>query len=297
MDPRELIWFLRRLGWVLVGTVILVVGLAWGWSASQSTQGREALIFLTLGMDLTSEALNPNEFPDNVDEITDSFTETVQGWFFNPAFSQTLNERIGEPVGLSARKQEQQNLMVTLSLPETVESEAASAEFLALLEEEIARYNEATRSSFVVALHSVTVSESTVSHGIYAMVAGVLGFVIVCFGVLTVEYLRGRLTFVAQAEAIMGHSPLKRILSSRSTLLKSGLEVVRALHPDRQGWVMVDASSKGTVAHLQHFPQDLAKLDPQAPVILWVRLGHTSEEALQEARAYWGQKTPWIATF
>lgn len=215
MDPRDFLSFLRRRLLPLFVVAILAAVLSVGYTLKYDKGNQGAMIFVTLGL-VVQEDVPASYFITNEEHnVIDQFTETVQGWLFNPAFLRKVNEATNESAGydveLSARKQEKQNLLITAMVPQGSKVSWASAAVVSTLEEEIEAYNMATNSNFVLALHSSTSLESAPSYALNAAVFILLSLLVLVLLFLLREYLARRVSFAFQVEAIVGGSPVVRV--------------------------------------------------------------------------------------
>ena len=173
----------------------------------------EGIVFLTVGMEQASYPEDAQAFgARGVEEADSYFTETVQGWTMDPAFINDIYDYVGwvrdDSLSVSARKQERQNLImsVTTYSIENVEEVASGA--LGVLEERMGSYNETMDTSYKIANPTITI----LTHEPKVLMNGATGFV---FGVLFVigfvlvyEFLSGRVTFPFQAENVFGKKSL-----------------------------------------------------------------------------------------
>jgi capsular polysaccharide biosynthesis protein len=307
MDPRELFSFFKRRCASLFAVSAIVFFGAWAISAQTLEPTQDALVFITVGMDVENGQGQAIILSDNLDEILDSFTETVQGWLFNPAFLDNLQDQLGFSVSLTARKQEKQNILVTLSLPSDVSTASADPEalvvttaetFLALLSEEMDQYNAQTHASFVVALHSITPMQSSPAYALTVVVSTILAFIGVTVFLLLVEYVKARVTFLSQVERELGKKPIKVVESARPVMLTQIPAFRERFFPEiKQNIVVAPAVESFSKLAVHHYPEDLKSIDPEKETLLWVRLGQSSESQLQELKSLLGDRFEYVVTY
>lgn len=142
-------------------------------ATTRNTSTYEATIFLSIA------AKQSNSASTTFDDVqaADRFTETVQGWFKNPDLIHRIEEATGESAHLSARKQEKQNLIVTL--PAMGENQATSLANTTIeqIRHDIDQYNTETNNQYTLALTSVTVQEQESKTVIFGMVGFIFGFI------------------------------------------------------------------------------------------------------------------------
>ncbi len=225
MDPRDFFSFLRRrlLPLFIVAVIALVISVGYTWKYDEGEKG--ALVFMTIGMDVSAE-MPASYLTTDGPNVVDQFTETVQGWLFNPAFLARVDEQSGTEVSLGVRKQEKQNLLVTVTVPVEEDAMMASEAMLNVLDEEFANYNAMSNTGFLVALSSVTPFGDDPQYGWNAVVLVFLALVVAIVVFLMRDYLGRRVTFGYQVEAIVGAAPLLRISRHRLARMEENESVV-----------------------------------------------------------------------
>jgi hypothetical protein len=304
MDPRDLISFMRR---YLVGFIVMIavfVFLGWSYTSHYDLGESRADIFLTLGLSvengLSIEELVTNESHN----VVDQFTETVQGWLQNPSLLDRVNELAGEEVVISARKQEKQNLLVSLHLPLGHDLENARVAFITVLEEEINDYNEATYTSFVLALSSMMPFETASNLKLNILTSMMLGlfFYFLIFGLW--EYLLRKVTFSFQVESLLGGIPLARMRASGdvdqmkgflSFINKHSGSSVQLVSMGDCGWSSHKKKLLSMKMDLVQFPDELhAVKGATDSMVALVRLGVSVEDELRSLRSIVGGPVPFI---
>lgn len=137
-------------------------------AATRDPSTHEATLFLSIA---TKQNNNASTTFDDV-QAADRFTETVQGWFKNPDLIHRIEQVTGESAHLSARKQEKQNLIVTLPAMGEEQATALANATIEELRNDINQYNSATKSQYTLALTSVTIQEQETK----LLIFGVVGF-------------------------------------------------------------------------------------------------------------------------
>jgi capsular polysaccharide biosynthesis protein len=280
MDPRELLWFIRRRAILILGGTLLCFLLALAYSFQTNHGTRSAQTFVTLGMDFSSEVA-ANYFDANEGQnVIDQFTETVQGWLLNPVLLADVESAVGYSFETAVRKQEKQNLIVDLTTDISNDPEVAATELLGRLDREISRYNEVTQSTFLLALDSTVSSEKAPNHFVFAGVVGGLVFVLLVLLGLSLEYLRRRVSFSWQVEQVVGEAPLTRLsrrLSSESL----------------NDWLMSYREFLVSTGDPELIFEHTQLLSGRTGVFV-VRLGETSEDELRDLCRALGESFPYV---
>ncbi|EKD93323.1 MAG: hypothetical protein ACD_28C00178G0001 [uncultured bacterium] len=272
-----------------------------GTTAYTDHSERGSTIFLTIGMQV-QEIGRADIYPTNQTyNLVDEFTETIQGWLLNPAFTSRVDQMVGADVSFSFRKQERQNIVVTLQMGEEVDVVRASNAFIAALGQEIQTYNNSTNTPFVLALSSFTPYETQPQFKLNALVGLFLGLFLSLFGVLSFEYLRRRLSFAFQAESLWGSTAFLRLPHSfNSNDLKSKL-LSRLPWGNEASILFLEMGKTGLFAFkeslesensvtVRSYPETLSEITllDFSSIFLFVRLGETPEEDLRQFRVMYG---------
>jgi capsular polysaccharide biosynthesis protein len=300
MDPREFLVFLRRRMASIVVVVLIFFGLAMGYT-QQSSAEEGATIFLTIGAQLPDGVSVGALGASQNENVVDQFTQTVQGWVSNPEFVRDVQDLVQVPVGLSVRKQEKQNLLVTVHMPAEHDGAKSSSDVAEQVVEamntEIASYNELTNASFVVAVSSVTPYVNAPNWKLNGMVGILLGLIIGIVGFALVEYSRRTLTFEFQASSLFGKESLVRLKSGFS---RSDLEGFINLYARKDGGVsLLEIGNTGLSQHkaylkdhsidLIEYPAGLKDAKLKETLVAAVKLGESPEDHIRELRLLHGE--------
>jgi hypothetical protein len=125
-------------------------------------------IFITIAAGQASNLGQPSE-PFETVQASDSFTETVMGWFKNPSFLEQVKSVSGQNVDFSVRKQEKQNLVVTFKTGTSEEGKRIGQITEEVLRGEIAKYNQATDSDFRMPVADIFSKEGTIHPALFAV--------------------------------------------------------------------------------------------------------------------------------
>lgn len=291
MDPRELLSFLRRHRRIIA--LFIMVGLLLGavYTFYRDRGERGATLFFTIGLDLGDDPELANFMSNESQNIVDQFTETVQGWLVNPDFINQVTALYNTDLNFSSRKQERQNIVVSLSVSPESEPHHAAEAVLFIIGQQIKAYNEATHSRFVIPLSSIT-SYQEVPAWIPNILTGGLLFAVVSILALGLwEYLNRRVTFGFQAESILKDTPLYRFDQRRfREHLKGFFSDIDSNYP--QKLFLVNLTSLHGHDRLNvHAPGDLKMGET---VIAFVQLGKTSEDTLRHLKRVHGDRLMFV---
>lgn len=165
MPPFAFFWKYR-----IVTVVCLVIAAisAVGITKNTAPQYQE-IVFLSIGLEQPTQS-------DAVElwtQANDQMTETIQGWLVDPGFQ----KMIPGDFSLSVRKQEKQNLLITMTSATQENAKTATTALIQNLHTAITEYNTATKGT--VAITHLTQSENTVTPSLKLNIAvGVVGTLI-----------------------------------------------------------------------------------------------------------------------
>lgn len=222
MDIRNYFCYLLRVSRkaLLVGVILGICGGLY--SVTFLTTTYEGVIFMSVGMEQEDYPEDAEAFgARGVTEADNYFSETVQGWTMDPSFAIQVSERVGEGVSVSARKQERQNLIFQVFAGSSEVVAVAADEAINEIQERLSSYNETMKTSYAMANEEITLYENPPKNGFNAFVGFVLGVLLVVFGVLVMEFLKGIVSFSFQAESIFGKGAVPK------NFIKEGFVKVR----------------------------------------------------------------------
>lgn len=173
--------------WIAILIVTFIgTAAALGIALTRDPSTHEATLFLSIG---TKQINSSSSTFDDV-QAADRFTETLQGWFKNPDLIKRIEEKTGESVSLSARKQEKQNLIVTLPAMSEEMADTIANITIQELKQDIQQYNASTGSQYTLALASVTIEEQKAKTLIFGLIGFVFGIVFALGLVHAWEFIR-----------------------------------------------------------------------------------------------------------
>lgn len=159
MPPFTFFWKYRKL---TIGFVVIAVALSSAWTMWGINPKYERLVFVSIGFQ------QPNDLTTTAEvwtEANDYITESIQGWLIDPGFK----NGIPYDFSLSVRKQEKQNLLLSVSAADPDTAQKAATAVLENLQKAITEYNTATKGTVVIT--HTTQSENVVTPSLKLNVA------------------------------------------------------------------------------------------------------------------------------
>lgn len=154
----------------------------------------DSTIFISIGSKIS--ATTESTILDSV-EASDKFTETVHGWFKNPAFIATIDKDV------AASKQEKQNLFLNYETETEQEAINVSNVIKQQLQNKIAIYNAETESDFTLAIYDFQTKQDNKSFLLYLILGLFSGIFFGIFYSYMIEYFLGVVSHRWQAERII----------------------------------------------------------------------------------------------
>ncbi len=170
MEQFNYIGFLFR-NWKSILIVTILVAISAGvFGVIKNKTVYQATVFINIG----AKQNNQNTSLLEAVQAADQFTETIQGWFKDPSF---LSKISNDPTGISARKQEKQNLIVEYEKNTREEATNLSSEIKHALQEQLENYNAQTQNGFTLGVFSTTVTTKNYPLGLVILLGIIGGFV------------------------------------------------------------------------------------------------------------------------
>ncbi len=279
MDIRHYLALLMRRWKEIVVIVLLVLGAAYVSTRQIVQPTYSSTLFLSFGVDRSK---NIEGYYGGIN-ASDGFAETVQGWVKDPGVLAEVRKVAGDnDLDLSARKQERQNIIVSIGNGDDGLGAKTNAEaVLKVLEMRLAEFNQRTNNSYAIGLSSVTTQVNVPEDKLRTtlLIALFFGLILGVAWGFVFEFLFGRVSFVSQLKSDEDWQDVIEIVDSKSdwSYLQSFLATknnVKLVTVDCD--LPVDAKDLDLKKDcLVRFPNDLVGDLDQAEVVLMVKLGVT----------------------
>jgi len=169
---------------VLTAALAFVFGILYNKASFNNT------IFINLGAKQAS-GIDRTASPYETVQAADQFSESVQGWFKNPALIAQIRTRAQYEVDFSVRKQEKQNLVITYKTPTAEEGEKVAQVTEEFIRNEVGVFNRETGSDFRIPIFDLFTKEGTIHPGVFAVMGLLLGLMLgYALGALIERFLR-----------------------------------------------------------------------------------------------------------
>lgn len=127
-------------------------------------------------------------------QAADQITESIQGWFKDPSFLESINQQGALSYGLKSKKQDKNNLVITFTSDSAANGKFFSQSINTTLADRINSYNAHSDLQIRISSQSHHVSEKGSELGLYLFVSLLLGIVLGQISALLFEFLRGKLS-------------------------------------------------------------------------------------------------------
>ncbi len=194
----------------ITAVIVVTILCALFFGKSFLATGYDATVFTTITVKSENTSSQLATSYDDV-RAADHFTETVQGWFKNPAFLKSIRESelnrfiliMAEDFTISAERQEKQNLVINFHVDGQDRVQNISNATISVLESAIHKYNQTSDTDFAIASHETYFTESASKLNFLLLFALILGL---CAGIglsYLYEYLTGKILSPLHAEDIL----------------------------------------------------------------------------------------------
>lgn len=188
--------FLKRNFFFFLVFILIFAGAGFWYQQTHQTFSAKTTMFLTIA---TQDSVNPEQ----AEVASTYFGETIMGWFRNPVFVNTITKKAGE-ASLSALKQERQNMLVEIVSGDQEVNKAVATATWEKLQEEVARYNTASRSRFVVIDQGRTTKVGSSQNFIFPIAGAILGFLLIFILLFLRDALKNTVQSTEEAEKLLG---------------------------------------------------------------------------------------------
>ena len=190
--------FFKRYTLAISISIILFTALGAFYGATHNSNNAKTTLFLTI-------ATQSSKNPEQAEVAATYFGETLMGWFRNPAFTHSIIEETQiQGASLSALKQERQNLLVEANALNSSDAKTLADATLQKLRDEVKRYNQASKSEFVI-INQGRTTQINNSGILNFLIAGALfGFILIILLLAFKEFLRNEVSSVEEVENILG---------------------------------------------------------------------------------------------
>ncbi|GEM_PF-835305 len=300
MNIRGLSFLIQRRWKEIMVITIVTVLCSYGLSRFKNQSQYETTIFLSIGAadlrDQSDARDQTKNSPLDLIQAADQFSETVQGWFKNPEFIQTILAQSKTYTDFSARKQEKQNLVVTFAAGSHEAAKNIVNAVKAGLSAEIEKYNLKTGSRFELALYSSFIETKPANLMLFLMLGLLFGLIIGTATGYFYEYFFDLAMDENQVSSLMHKEYLEKFQSLQSQkpeLLAAVLKKEEARKITIAGVNFTPlALQKKLQAKLPHaeiktirLPENLGEAT-HGKLLLVVRLGVTQLEDLTGLKAF-----------
>lgn len=156
---------------ILTAIASVIFGIVYNYNAFSAT------IFVNIGS-IQNSTFGKEENPYDTLQAADQFTESMQGWFKNPAFLEKIRSESGTNVDLSVRKQEKQNLIITFKAASAQAADKIVQSTRTALENQLSVYNGRNASSFTMPAFDPYIKEYRLPLILFAFCGAVAGIFI-----------------------------------------------------------------------------------------------------------------------
>lgn len=275
--------------------IVTLISAGGGYIFSQSLNANPygATLFVTFGIeDKTTKTTSSYENLQAADQMTDS----IQGWFKDPSFTNEINRNSKLDTNIQAKKQEKDNLLINFSSSDQESALLITNQILKSLNSRITQYNSQSDLKVTIATYNLDISLQTTKNNILILVGGIIGFLVGFFGSLLWENIIQVIKSNRQFEALSG----KKILTSYNNdkefkknyffLSKylnekygqQPLQIIDLTHKNKFGLETISKHTElGEIKTLK-LPADFSKISLYVPTLLILEIGYSKIKLINE---------------
>ncbi len=170
-------------------------------------------VFISIGAKQPANTTaNPSSIYENL-QAADAFTESVQGWFKDPAFIKQITQN---KTAFDVKKQEKQNIVVTYETQNTTDSDTINEKLKTELISNFTTYNKNTNSDFQMAIYSPLTDKKDINLGLFLLLGLILGFILGSIFSYTYELIFGFASFEEQVTNSLGKNSIEKLTTLQS---------------------------------------------------------------------------------
>lgn len=229
-------------------------------------------------------------------QAADQITESILGWFKDPSFQASVNERSELSFGLKSKKQEKNNLVITFFSDNEENSrkyaEAVNKTLLSYME----NYNNNSTLRITLTGNALNIAEKNSDLSLYLIVSLILGLIFGYLGAFSYEYLFKKLQSTSELKQILGKDPLFQFRSHKDLKLnyhflvkilenqfgKENLQILDLTSKSKTGIEVI--SRHGNFQNIKSIdlPGNVEQISPNAPTLIISELGKSNLNTLSQ---------------
>jgi len=214
MNYTDYLSFLNRFKYFILISCIAFSLIAFGYSKITNKPKVSTGIFVSFAVINADQNSGQSTTYDNL-QASDFFTETVQGWFKNPNLINRINDEAGVNAGLSAKKQEKQNLVISFDTDNKTDADKIISAIKENLQNEISQYNEASNTDFSIAIYNFETNPKANNTNLLILIGLIIGLTVSIIVSILITIYKKVLISKKQIKKIFGQKIIEEYSSSK----------------------------------------------------------------------------------
>ncbi|MCC6643230.1 hypothetical protein IT411_00605, partial [Candidatus Peregrinibacteria bacterium] len=249
----------------------------------------EENIFLTFSVEDENKTSSTYE---NL-QASDQITESIQGWFKDPALSSTLEKTTGQHKNINAKKQEKNNLIISFDSLTPEESQSYHQALLAHLQQRLNSYNQRSDLKVNVATEYSVVNNKPSLVFLFGIMGLLIGSILGMVWCYCLEKFTQKVQEIGQLEPygksfqFISPEKMKKKFQFLSAYLnnKYSGDRIQLFDLTTKSKIALDTIAKNTqIKEIKsyNYPEKIAEANYQLKTILLVQLGYSKIQWLEE---------------
>ncbi|MBD3270765.1 hypothetical protein GF376_04520 [Candidatus Peregrinibacteria bacterium] len=247
----------------------------------------QSTIFVTFANQQDNEKTNLES--NILDSITanDQFAESVQGWFRNPSFLDSLYSKHTNLLNISAKKQEKQNIIIIYETLDENSAKEVKKSINELLNRQIVSFNNKSQLNFDIAIFDHHYNIINSRQYFYLLAAVIFGLLAGYLVAISYEFWFDKLKSPSEIKAIFCKEPFDHFKNEKDFKLNFNF-LINKLKSEKRGYELeifnLTKSSKFGLETISkegdfkktislNIPNDLDKINPSRPSLIILQYG------------------------
>jgi capsular polysaccharide biosynthesis protein len=284
--------FHRNIFIILLTTAVCLCAGVFASDAAGRSGNFDNTVFLSIGI---QDSGNSTDSYENL-QAADQITESIQGWFRDPLFQQTVNQNSGLNYSLKAKKQEKNNLLLNYFSQNESDARKYHDAVISELGQRLASYDRASDLKINLAADSLSINPRGSSLPLYLFITLLLGLACGMAMAFLYEYLFHKVMFATELKnnfpetKVFHYRSYKNFKKNYGYLLnylnnqysRQKIQIIDLTRKSKIGLEIISKHGDFQEVRSYDLPHDLEKIKSGLTTIIITEFGHTSTNTLSD---------------
>lgn len=283
---------------LIIIVAVFSVAAAYFYSTTFNSNPYQSTLFLTFG--IQDKAISPTTSTYENLEAADQITESIQGWFKDPGFTNQITQTSQLNYPINAKKQEKNNLIIEFNSPDLTSAQHYSDSIVSSLNQRLLQYN--SKSDLQINIATSTLDNQRSANRIYLILAVALGIglIIGFLASLLWELTHGLIQSNQQIEGTLHHKILATYKNDRvfkktyfflckflnEHYSNQPLQIIDLTHKSKFGVETISKHTELKEIKTIKLPTDFSSLSLTTPTLIIAELGYSKQTNLEELKNF-----------